>query len=93
MNKYVCPVCGGKLFYWKEKVVESRKFVNPKTGILQKTVTNINYTDSTGDGNEGVECNKCGWCYNTISLQSVSPTGQADVSEAILKAITHIDGE
>lgn len=65
--KEVCPICSGQLKYWTESVVERKRIVNPKTGTLSKKVDTI-IGDSSEGGNEGIECTRCGWIYNTINL-------------------------
>lgn len=83
-NKFICPECGGELFYWSEIVNEERRTINPKTGHINKKVTCIK--GKKGDnGNEGVQCVDCGWIYNTISLKSNTGDFINDMRDSILK--------
>lgn len=75
-NKFICPDCGGKLFYWNEIVNEERRTINPTTGHINKKVTIIK-GGKDDSGNEGVQCEKCGWLYNTISLTAGSGSGDS----------------
>ena len=66
-NKYVCPKCGGKLVYWITLYSEKIRTINPKTGVLSKTIKKGNLCE--GD-TMGFRCTKCGFEYYGLDCSS-----------------------
>ena len=81
-NKFVCPECGSKLFYWNEIIQEERRSINSSTGHINKKIITIK-GNKDSSGNEGVQCEKCGWIYNTISMKSGNENTITDVWDFI----------
>lgn len=67
-NKYLCPVCGGLLQYWKEYTVTKTQNINPKTGELSVTVQKSKIDDNNNDM-QGLQCRNlvCGWSINSVN--------------------------
>ena len=67
-NKFICPVCGGKIQYWKEYLVTKTQNINPKTGELNKTVQKSKLDENNGDM-RGLQCQniKCRWSINDVN--------------------------
>lgn len=68
VKKYVCPLCGGSLQYWKEYLVTKTQNINPNTGVLSKTVHKSNLTENNGDM-RGLQCQnkECCWSINDVN--------------------------
>jgi len=63
-DSITCPLCGGKLVYWKEYIVTKTQSIS-KNGLLSNTVKKsqpYEFTDL-----EGFQCKKCAWVFNTVN--------------------------
>lgn len=83
-NKFVCPQCGGQLYYWTETVLERKYKVNSRTGKINKTCAKQQtYGLGNAIDNEGFTCDDCGWTLNTISLHSTGDYTAEQIKELL----------
>ena len=56
-DKYVCPICGGKIEHWHEFYFEERQKIDPKTGQCGRTTK----TKPQPSDLYGLRCTECNW--------------------------------
>jgi len=67
-KKFVCPVCGSEIQYWKEYLVTKTQNINSETGRLNNAVK-ISKPDANNGDMQGFQCLniECGWCINVVN--------------------------
>lgn len=67
-QKFVCPECGGQLYFWKEYSFTKEMNINKTTGILNKKIIK---GEETEYDTSGIACRNCPFEINDFDYEGV----------------------